>query len=145
MTFVDTNLLVAARFVTAPDHATARASLNRIGESTDSLCISRQIIREYLAVTTRPQSWLKPLSISEAVADAGRLLSAFSILEDGPRVTAILAVLCRATPVAGRQVHDANIVATMLAHNERRLLTLNAKDFRRYAGRIELVDIETAE
>ena len=44
-------------------------------------------------------------------------------------------------PVGGKQVHDANIVATMLAHGERRLLTLNTGDFRRYGGRIELVTV----
>ena len=53
-----------------------------------------------------------------------------------------LAVLCREVPVAGKQIHDANIAATMLAHGERRLLTLNVKDFRRYGERIELVDLE---
>ena len=52
--------------------------------------------------------------------------------------------LCRDVPVAGRQVHDANIVATMVAHGERRLLTFNAADFRRYGDRIELVNLGPA-
>ncbi len=34
---------------------------------------------------------------------------------------------------------------TMLAHGERRLLTFNAKDFRRFGERIELVKIEAVE
>ena len=55
-----------------------------------------------------------------------------------------LAALCREIPVGGKQVHDANIVATMLAHGERRLLTFNIRDFRRYTGHIELMDAETA-
>jgi predicted nucleic acid-binding protein len=38
-----------------------------------------------------------------------------------------------------RQVHDANIVATMLAHGERRLLTFNDAVFRRFAPLIEVV------
>ena len=37
------------------------------------------------------------------------------------------------------QIHDANIVATMLAYGEGRLLTFNTADFRRYGDRIELV------
>ena len=57
----------------------------------------------------------------------------------GPAVTDRLVSLCRQTPVGGRQIHDANIVATMLAYGERRLLTFNMADFRRYADRIELV------
>jgi predicted nucleic acid-binding protein len=48
--------------------------------------------------------------------------------------------LCRAVAVAGRQVHDANIVATMLAHGETRLLTMNRSDFRRFDARIEIVE-----
>ena len=47
----------------------------------------------------------------------------------------------RDVEVGGRQVHDANIVATMLAHGERRLLTLNARGFRRYGDRIELAAV----
>ena len=51
----------------------------------------------------------------------------------------MLASLCREVPVGGKQVHDANIVATMLAHGERRLLTFNVNDFRRFGQRVELV------
>ena len=47
-------------------------------------------------------------------------------------------------PIAGKQVHDANIVATMLTHDERRLLTFNTRDFRRYGDRIDLIDMEMA-
>ena len=53
----------------------------------------------------------------------------------------ILLDLCREVPVAGKQVHDANIVATMLAAGERRLLTFNTADFRRYRDRLELVEL----
>jgi predicted nucleic acid-binding protein len=50
-----------------------------------------------------------------------------------------LVMLSRRYPFAGRQVHDANIVATMLAHGERRLLTFNGGDFRRFARLIAVV------
>ena len=54
-------------------------------------------------------------------------------------VTDLLLDLCRSVPGGGKRIHDANIVATMLAYGERRLLTLNATDFRRYEDRIDLV------
>lgn len=73
-----------------------------------------------------------------------RILIAFEILEEGPAVTEILVALCREVTVGGRQIHDANIVATMLAHGEHRLLTFNTSDFRRYGERIELIDFYTA-
>ena len=142
--FVDTNILVSARFVTAPAHVTACRCLDRIGNSGEPLHISRQIVREYLVAVTRPQSWSAALTIDDALADASRLISSFAVLEDGPNVMAALVALCREVPVAGKQIHDANIAATMLAHGERRLLTLNVKDFRRYGERIEMIDLEGA-
>jgi len=53
--------------------------------------------------------------MAEALADVERFAAAFEVLEDGPEVGARLAELCRSVALAGRQVHDANIVATMLA------------------------------
>ena len=54
-------------------------------------------------------------------------------------VTELLIALCREVSIGGEQIHDANIVATMLAYGEHRLLTFNEADFRRYGDRIELV------
>ncbi len=117
----------------------------RASEGNETLRISRQVLREYLATVTRPQSWSAAISMNDALDHVAQLEDGFDILEDGPSVTNTLATLCRDVPVAGKQVHDANIVATMLAHGERRLLTFNAGDFRRYGERIELVDVEGAE
>lgn len=81
--------------------------------------------------------------MAEALDDVARLSAAFEVLEDGPRVMGMLVGLCRNVAVAGKQVHDANIVATMLTHNERQLLTFDGSDFRRYGDRIELIELET--
>ena len=139
--FIDTNVLVQSRVLGAPDHDAARASLERAFRDPEPLRISRQIMREYLAVVTRPQTWPVAITREEALDDVSRLVGSFEILEDGPMVTELLVELCREIPAGGRQIHDANIVATMLARGERRLLTFNTADFRRYGDRIELVDI----
>ena len=138
--FIDTNVLVKSRIPSAPDHDAARASLERAFRDPEPLRISRQVIREYLAVVTRPQTWTVVIAREDALDDVSRLIGSFEILEDGPVVTESLVGLCREIPAGGRQIHDANIVATMLAHGERRLLTFNVSDFRRYGDRIELVD-----
>jgi predicted nucleic acid-binding protein len=137
--FVDTNVLVQARFVPAPFHTRARQALAAALCSDEPLRLSRQVLREYLAVVTRPQTWAVPLPMTEVLADLERLERGYAMIEDGPAVTRELVALCRAVPLGGRQVHDANIVATMLAHGERRLLTFNAGDFARFGARIEVV------
>ena len=139
--FIDTNVLVKSRFPGAPDHDTARAGLERAFQDPEPLRISRQVLREYLAVVTRPQTWPVAITREEALDDVNRLTGNFEILEDGPMVTDLLVALCREVPAGGRQIHDANIVATMLARGERLLLTFNVADFRRYGDRIELVDV----
>jgi predicted nucleic acid-binding protein len=63
----------------------------------------------------------------------------FVILGDGPPVWAELMALSRQCQFSGSQVRDANIVATMRAHGETRLLTFNEADFRRFAGIIQVV------
>lgn len=98
-----------------------------------------RVLREYLAVVTRPQTWAVLLPMAEALADLERLERGYDELEDGPVVTRELMALCRVVPLGGRQVHDANIVATLLTHGETKLLTFNAADFARFAPRIEMV------
>ena len=139
--FVDTNVLVYSRVPGATQHEAARDTLERASQVNEPLRISRQVVREYLSTLTRPQTWEVSVTRDEALDDAARFLRSFEVLEDGPQVTDTLIALCREVTVNGRQIHDANIVATMLAHGERRLLTFNSTDFRRYGDRIELVRI----
>jgi predicted nucleic acid-binding protein len=138
VSFVDTNILVYATARSAPFHDRSRAALARLATS-EPLSVSRQILREYIAVMTRHQTWGRALTLTEATADAAAFARRFSVLEDGPPVWERLLELSRRYSFGGRQVHDANVVATMLAHGERRLLTFNDPDFRRFTAMIDVV------
>ncbi|MDE0415585.1 MAG: type II toxin-antitoxin system VapC family toxin [bacterium] len=137
--FIDTNVFVSARSARAPHNSLARAALSRAQRTGEPLRINRQVLREYLSTMTRPQTWQVPLSLADTLNDLAWLSATFEILEDGAHVTDMLVALCQEVLLAGKQLHDANIVATMLAHGERRLLTFNASDFRRYGERIDLI------
>jgi predicted nucleic acid-binding protein len=63
----------------------------------------------------------------------------FTVFEDGPSVWENLVELGLRYSFAGRQVHDANVVATMMAHGESRLLTFNLGDFERFSDLIEVI------
>ncbi len=138
--FIDTNALIYTQVVETPNHQTARNWIQQARNNQEPLRISRQIVREYLAAVTRPQNWRDPITLEEALSDVQRFLDTFEVLEDGPQVTDTLIQLCRETPIGGRQIHDANIVATMLAHGENRLLTFNTSDFQRFTNRIQIVN-----
>jgi predicted nucleic acid-binding protein len=136
--FIDTNVLIYATRRTASEHASAQAALARLEGEGRRLWISFQILREYLAAVTRPQATSPALPMGTAIADVRRFQQVFYVAEDRPVVLERLLALLGAHFGAGRQVHDANIVATMLEHGIYRLLTFNAADFRRFAGIIEL-------
>jgi predicted nucleic acid-binding protein len=141
--FVDTNVLVYASQASrsgpsTPLHEAATRKLPMLEETDIPLWISRQILREYLGVVTRPQANSGPLPLDEAIADAKRFLQIFYIAEDGLHVTDQLLALLTRFPTSGRQVHDANIVATMMVSGIERLLTFNTGDFARFRPLITL-------
>ena len=138
MSVVDTNVLVHSSNAGSPEHHRARTALARL-RSQGPVAVTRQVLREYLAATTRPQPWSRPLTLSEATADTAAFIHSFPVLEDGPAVWNELMALTRRFAFGGKQVHDANIVAAMLAHGETRLLTFNAADFRRFDPLIEVI------
>ena len=139
--FIDTNVLVYASSAASQFHRSAANALARCEDTGDVLCVSRQVLREYLATVTRPQAGVSPLDGAAATAEARRLVEIYAMLEDGETVTDRLLNLFVQYPVGGKQIHDANIVATMLAHGIPKLLTHNVADFNRFAARITVIPL----
>jgi predicted nucleic acid-binding protein len=137
--FVDTSVLVYAAVVSAPYHQHARQSLGQLQERGAELWVSQQVLREYLAVLSRPQTFARPLPIEVLVADIRNFLTRFRVAENGPVIMDRLLTLLLQVSIGGKQVHDANIVATMQAYGVQRLLTANASDFARF-GHLITVD-----
>lgn len=143
--FVDTNILVFSSHEGSPHHWIAREVLNNLQNSGVRLWISRQVLREYLAVLTRISMISGPRVHEEIIQDVKRFEEQFRIVEDGPVVTLLLLDLLREYPTAGKQIHDANIVATMLSMGVHHLLTDNVADFQRYSTLIRIHPLNTAE
>lgn len=142
MLFVDTNILIYATDPQSPWHTVAEQALEHAQRTNWLLCISQQVVREYLSAATRA-TLNSAVNIDDIIQNIVLFRAAFVVLDDSPLVLDHLIDLVRTTVVAGRQIHDANIVATMQAHNLRRLLTHNTQDFARYATRIEVVPLES--
>lgn len=88
---------------------------------------------------TRPQGTSVPLPIREVLDLARQIERRFCVAEEHQLVREQLYLLIEQIPTGGRQVHDANLVATMLAFGVRRLATFNTADFQRFNGLITLV------
>lgn len=136
--FVDTNVLIYAAVAESPFCLRARGALKRLERSSAELWISRQIILEFLAQMTRAPR--PDFSSSQLLSTLRDFEGRFCIAEDQPLFTEQLVLLLSHVPTGGKQVHDANIVATMLAYGIPRILTFNVDDFRRFAAFVQVSD-----
>lgn len=138
---VDTNVLVYASLRSSPWHTYAIQALHTQLQSGAEIWVSRQILREYIAILTRPGTTTLVAPAATAVADVAAFLIMFHIADDTSDVTTNLLALVKSVPMGGKQVHDANLVATMQAYGITRLLTHNVADFRRFSPWISAVPI----
>jgi predicted nucleic acid-binding protein len=139
--FVDTNVLVYAKLGHSPLHSVATAALRQLEQAGSALWISRQVLREYLAAMTRPNTLTAPIPIATLIADVTTFAAQLQVAEDGPLIMERLLELMATVPFAGKQVHDANIVATMQVHGVQRLLTHNTGDFERFSGWVSVMPL----
>ena len=65
----------------------------------------------------------------------------FRVAEEGALVTAKLLELLLQFPPGGKQIHDTNIVATVLVHGISKLLTHKVNDFARFTDVTELLPL----
>jgi len=130
--FIDTNILVYANVATAPLHNEALAAVNAASGSGRELWVSRQVLREFIAARTRPQTFAKPSPSKTVIERVKYFEGRFRVADDNQAVTEQLLNLMANYEIGGKQVHDANIAATMLAYGIPCLLTHNVEDFRRY-------------
>ena len=132
---MDTNILL--RFLEPKDseYALVREAVEALTARGESLCFASQNLVECWNVCTRPIS-KNGLGLTPAQTDERATLieSRFRLLPDNERIHQEWRRLVVAHSVSGVQVHDARLVAAMLAHGVPQLLTLNDRDFGRYVG-----------
>lgn len=141
--FVDTNILVYSLIQEMPLHELSRSVIERLIANEVSLWISPQIVRESLAVLTRPNQFSEDISPQTATQAIQELLPIFQLAEVTASATENLLEIVANYDVKGKQIHDANIVATMQSYGLITLLTENPDDFKRYQDRITPFTLNT--
>jgi predicted nucleic acid-binding protein len=137
---LDTTVLLAATDETRAEHRDALTVLNDWAAVRTDLCTSGQILREYLAVATRPaENNGLGLDLADALGNVRAIRERTTLLAEDSKVADRLLGLLADVECRGRQVHDANVVATMLVHGIGTVVTMNLDDFARFAGQVSLV------
>jgi len=141
--FVDTNVLLAATEPSRADHEAATRVLNDWPKRGVRLCTSGQILREYLVVATRPAEVNGlALDMVNACENVAVMLARMRFLEETLSVFAQLQALLGGVDCSGKQVHDANVVATALTHDVESIVTANVDHFRRFDSFVEVLALD---
>lgn len=137
---VDTNILLRLVQKNSPMHLDTQRAILKLKKPGNFLCIIPQNIIEFWAVATRPidKNGLG-LSITQAEEESAKLKKIFILELDTPQIFTEWESLVIQYQVMVKQVHDARLVAAMLADNITHLLTFNVDDFKRFSD-IVVVD-----
>jgi predicted nucleic acid-binding protein len=138
--FIDTNILVYATDQKSDLQTKSTEKLHQLMTHGVECAISPQIIREYLVVFTRGRSPDDPAKM-DALGNVDAFIKSFRLLDESADTVSKLKWIVRNHAVGGKNIHDANIVAVMLTHGVKKLLTHNVDDFRRFGQKIEIMPL----
>jgi predicted nucleic acid-binding protein len=131
---LDSNILLRWIQPNDADYPIITSALNALVLEGAVLCYTSQNLGEFWNACTRPADRNGyGLSPQETDRRARIFESRLRLLPDTPAVHEAWRRLIVDYSVLGVQVHDARLVAAMLVHHIRRILTFNANDFARYS------------
>jgi predicted nucleic acid-binding protein len=129
---IDTNVLIYSTVAECPWHCEAREWLATLQIQGWELCVTTQILREYLVILTRGTVFEVQFTTEQALQEVEAILPTITVLDESELAAVKLRDLVRRYNIRGRSIHDANVVAVMITHGLERLVTYNPDDFQRY-------------
>jgi predicted nucleic acid-binding protein len=131
--FVDTNVLIYHTFALfdVDKHKAVKKQLQDFAQLNTDLHISRQVLREFFAISTNAKFFDEPLTTDEACQLLSDFSQAFSVLDDAQ--IPLLNSLLTKYQINKQKVHDTNLVATMIQSGVSNLYTFNVKDFKLFS------------
>jgi len=130
---LDTNVLLRLYQPNSPEFSSIRRAIHSLHRANAALYYLSQNIIEFWNVSTRPLAQNGyGLSPAETEKVAKQIEKAFVLLPDVEAIHYEWRRLVFAYGVSGTKVHDARIVAAMIVHGVRQILTLDGSDFERY-------------
>jgi len=129
----DTNILLRSAQTSHPMSSNVNDVVRVLLARGDELFIIAQNLIEFWAVATRPiaNNGLG-LTVAQAAQELTKLKVLFVILPDTASILPEWEQLVVAHQVLGKQVYDVRLVAAMIVHDVKHLLTFNTGDFKRF-------------
>jgi predicted nucleic acid-binding protein len=133
---LDTGILLRGLVPQDAAAAEIRRSARALYRREERLVTTMQNVAEFWNVATRPQNARGGFGCSASFLEPRlRFIERYcEILTESPQAYELWRELVFQHSLSGVSVHDARLVAVMLANGVSQILTLNGADFRRYAG-----------
>lgn len=130
---VDTNILLRSIDTKHEMFSIAIHAVEKLFNQDKQIFITSQNLIEFWNVYTRPKEKNGfGCTTEEAKIEIDRLKDIFILLPDIKETYIEWERLVTTYKVKGVNVHDAKLVASMLANNLQKILTFNTDDFKRY-------------
>jgi len=131
LALLDTNMLVYADQEEDEHHQAARALRDRGLRGEVALCVSPQVLYEYLAVVTSSRRVTQPRSPAAAMAEVEKYIRSRNIRKifPGPGIHNRVRDLFRVHPISGPRIFDLYLIATMLDNGVTKIYTFNDRHF----------------
>lgn len=132
----DTNLFLRLALKSDLSRNLVFDALQKLRSRQDELFYTSQILAEFWNVCTRPNTARGGIgfSVAETERKVRIIEKYFRLLPDNLAIHQEWRRLVLTYSVMGVQVYDARLVAAMNTYGLQNILTLNLKDFARYAG-----------
>lgn len=132
---LDSNILIRWMEPEHSDQMLVQSAIDVLLAASAELCFTLQNVSEFWNSLTRPLDRNGyGLTPEETDCRVRIFESRLTFLVDTPRVYQEWRWLLTTYAVRGVQVHDARLVAAMLAHGIDSILTFNTRDFARYTA-----------
>lgn len=130
---IDVNLLLYASDAGAPEHERAAAFLDDCARSRQVFCLAWPTLMGYLRMATHPRIFDRPLSPSQAMANAEALtgLPHCRVIGELDDFLAVYREVTAMAPARGNLVPDAHLAA-ILRQNGIATLYTHDRDFRKF-------------
>lgn len=132
---IDTGILLRAFDAACPEYRTIRRALHTLWARQERLIVGLQNLAEFWNVSTRPiDKNGYGLSLERVAKRLARIEQVCDVVTEDNDSFDVWKGLLVAYSVSGVAVHDARLASVMLSHGISTIITLNARDFRRYNG-----------
>ncbi len=130
---IDTDVLIHWMMEGTPHHSLVRQYIEReIKGQNFKIGLTQQTLLEFIHIATDPKRFKNPLSMNKAISVCRDLWEGKEVfrLSPGPEVLLRSLELLTSLKLGRKRILDTSLAATLEAAQVKRLVTLNAGDFK---------------